>query len=113
MSQSPATHASEALSSLARRLRNARIEESLCADRLESIDTDLALLRARLDAERPGARHQRTVIAQRMAGLVELRSTLMAERVRRRREIDELDQRKEAITAALSVLRASATAQPA
>lgn len=113
MHQSPATHASEALSSLARRLRNARVEEGLCTDRLESIDTDLALLHARLDAEPQGAQHHRAVIAQRISGLVELRSTLMAERVRRRREIDELDQRKEAITAALSVLRAKATAQPA
>ncbi len=113
MPQNPASHASEALSNLSLRLNNARTEETLCADRLESIDVDLAVQRARLDAVSPRAEHQRSVIAQRVAGLMELRSALMAERLRRRREIDELDQRKEAISAALSVLRARSAAQPA
>ncbi len=113
MSQNPAYEASAALSNLSLRLNNARTEESLCADRLESIDADLALQRARLDAASPKAEHHRAVIAHRIAGLLELRSALMAERLRRRREIDELDQRREAISAALSVLRERTAAQPA
>lgn len=111
MSQNPASQASEALSSLALRLKNARAEEALCTDRLESIDADLALQRARLNAASPKADHLRAVITQRIASLLELRSALTTERLRRRREIDELSQRKEAISAALSVLRASTTAQ--
>lgn len=113
MSQNPASEASAALSSLSLRLNSARTEESLCGDRIESIDADLALQRARFDAASPKAEHQRAVIAQRIAGLLELRSALMSERLRRRREIDELSQRKEAISAALSVLRAKIAAQPA
>jgi hypothetical protein len=113
MVQNPPSHASDALSSLTLRLHNARVEERVCGERLDAIDTDLALQRARLDAEPPASERRRTVIAQRIAGLLELRSALTAERVRRRREIDEMEQRKEAISAALAVLRARSSALPA
>lgn len=110
MIQNPASHASDALTTLSRRLHDARLDERRCADRLESVDADLALQRARLSADTPAENRQRTLIFQRVADLLELRTKLMAERVRLRTEIDDLDQRKEAVSAALAVLRAKATA---
>ncbi|MDZ7627932.1 MAG: hypothetical protein U5J99_05915 [Parvularculaceae bacterium] len=109
-SQSPAGHARKALSSLAAKLAAARVEEGLCADRLASIESDLALNRIRLEeaasSETQLPAHTSILLRQRVADLMEVRSSLIAERARRRREIDEMTQRQEAIDAALAVLRA-------
>lgn len=108
--QSPASHARKALSSLAVKLAAARVEENLCADRLASIESDLSLNRIRLEEAAAGETqlpaHTLVLLRQRVADLLEVRSSLIAERARRRREIDEMTQRQEAIDAALAVLRA-------
>lgn len=113
MSQNPTAHATDALTSLSRRLLTARAEDRICAERLDSIESDLALQRARLDAAPASAGRHRAVYMQRIAGLLELRATLLSERVRRRREIDDMAQRKEAVAAALAVLRDGGNARSA
>lgn len=113
MGQTPTAHADEALASLSRRLQTVRAEDRICAERLDSVESDLALQRARLDATPQTAGRHRAVYMQRIAGLLELRATLLNERVRRRRDIDDMTQRKEAITAALAVLRDGGKARSA
>ncbi|HBS33582.1 MAG TPA: hypothetical protein DEA50_00700 [Parvularcula sp.] len=93
------------------KLASARTEEQHFADRLATLEADLALNLARLETTRapngakPSPSHQRALLNQRVADLLELRSSLIAERAKRRRLIDEMAQRKEAIDAALAVLR--------
>jgi chromosome segregation ATPase len=114
MGHSPTAHAGAALAALSAKLASARTEESHFADRLTALESELALSTARLDAmesphsERPLSAHHRVLLNQRIADLLELRAALVAERAKRRRSIDEMAQRKEAIDAALAVLREKA-----
>ena len=119
MTHSPMTHAGDALAVLSAKLSAARSEESLFADRLAALETELSLNVARLeslkDAEKagpaPATVHRAHRLNQRIADLLELRAGLIAERARRRRMIDEMAQRKEAIGAALAVLREKTASQ--
>ncbi len=117
MVHSPTAHAGATLAALSAKLASARTEESHFADRLIALEAELALNSTRLDAMKapPGAKpsiaHQRALLNQRIADLLELRASLVAERAKRRRLIDEMAQRKEAIDAALAVLREKAAPQ--
>ncbi|MFN0023471.1 MAG: hypothetical protein ACKVS5_06185 [Parvularculaceae bacterium] len=115
MSQSPTNHAADASTSLSRKLCAARAEESACVERLSAIEVDIALYRARIDDLAPeksaGLIHaaqprRRFILEQRISALEALRTSMIADRVCRRRDIDEMVQRKEAIDAALAMLRA-------
>jgi chromosome segregation ATPase len=120
MSNSPTAHARSTLTALSQKLAAARSEETLFADRLSALEAELALSAARLDEMRapdsaptpPAAAHRRGVLNQRIANLLELRASLVAERAKRRRSIDEMAQRKDAIDAALEVLRQQTSSQP-
>ncbi len=117
MSQSPTAHAACASSTLSKKLSAARSDESGCVERLSSIEADIALYQARLDdlaslqsdgySESVRTR-KRFILEQKICALEALRTTMIADRARRRRDIDEMAQRKEAIDAALAVLRARA-----
>lgn len=114
MAYGPTAHADAALEALSAKLASARVEEIAVADRLSSLEGQLVLENARLDAmTAPGhaasttaLSHRRSLLNRRIADLLELRAALIAERAKRRRLIDEMAQRKEAIGAALAVLRA-------
>jgi hypothetical protein len=115
----PTAHADAALEALSAKLASARLEEVAVADRLLSLEGQLALENARLDAMTASGHaasstsicHKRSLLNRRIADLLELRAALIAERAKRRRLIDEMAQRKEAIGAALAVLRGK-TASP-
>lgn len=117
MVHSPTAHAGAALAALSAKLASARTEESHFAERLAALESELALNSARLDAmksphgAKPSSMHQRALLNQRIADLLELRAALVTERAKRRRMIDEMAQRKEAIDAALAVLRAKSSPQ--
>ena len=119
MTQSPMTHAGDALAVLSAKLNAARSEESRFADRLAALETELSLNVARLESlnvadkasASPATIHRAHRLNQRIADLLELRAGLIAERARRRRMIDEMAQRKEAIGAALAVLREKTASQ--
>jgi nitrogen-specific signal transduction histidine kinase len=105
MEKTTTSHADNTLSKLVLHLRQACLDEKLAAERLEAIDADLALHRARWDAASTLSDSRRRASMQHISALLELRSSLLTERLRRRCRIDELAQRKEAITAAIAVLR--------
>jgi len=117
MPSSPTAHANDATAAINRNLFKARAEESDCLQRIAAVEADLALEGNKFKAigdQKQGQcqqfhrSHQSILLQQRIADLAELRSTLINERARRRREIDEMLQRKEAIEAALDVLREKA-----
>lgn len=113
MAHSPTAHAGATLAALSEKLAAARSEEAIFANRLADLEAELALNAARLEEMRslgqrplsPANTHRSSLLNQRIADLLELRASLIAERSKRRRMIDEMSQRKEAIDAALSVLR--------
>lgn len=113
MIHSPTAHARAVLAGLTEKLALARNDELLGADRIAALDMELALCAARLadmpaPQEEVATAHRRAVLNQRLSNLGDLRASLVAERARRRRSIDELSQRKEAIEAALACLREQA-----
>lgn len=118
MAHSPATHARSALADLTEKLASALAEDATCASRLSAIELELALNVARLaelraSDPRPASTataYRGSLLNQRVADLRELRASMVAARAKRRRLIDEMAQRKEAIDAALAVLRENAPA---
>ncbi len=118
MIHSPTAHARDASSAISRRLATARADECACGERLLTIEAELAVTRAsKIEKNAPAGvavfpdAHRTALLNQRIANLIELRASLIAERTRRRREIDEMTQRKEAVDAALAVLRGKAAEQ--
>lgn len=114
MATTPTAHAGAALAALTAKLAAARSEEIAFAERLAALEVELALNVARRDGMQTAdsglfagsGAYRRGLLNQRIADLLELRASLIAERAKRRRVIDEMAQRKEAIGAALAVLRA-------
>lgn len=110
MAHSPTSHARSALVALSEKLASARADETNYANRLSALETELALNAARLEElTTPESGRRRVLLKQRIADLLELRASMIAERAKRRRLIDEMVQRKEAIDAALAVLRDKAS----
>ncbi len=121
MTQLAATQACDMSAVLSRKLAAAHAEEAALADRLSALETELALNAERLSnisaVDRatvpPSLAHRHALLNRRIVDLKELRASLIANRAKRRRMIDELTQRKEAIDAALAVLRQQTSSRDA